>query len=88
MANFGNFRGRLGDADAALVAGRRFLELALAAAAGVDLALHDPDRARECLCRRVRIGCLQDRNALRDRDTELVQQRFGLIFMDIHLVAP
>ena len=36
---------RLGDAHAALVAGGSFLELALAAAAGVDLALHHPDRA-------------------------------------------
>ena len=36
---------RLGDADAALVAGGGLLELALAAAAGVDLGLDHPDRA-------------------------------------------
>ena len=36
---------RLGEAHAALVAGRGLLELALAAAAGVDLRLHDPERA-------------------------------------------
>jgi hypothetical protein len=39
----------LRDADAALVAGACLLELALAAAAGMDLALHHPDRARELL---------------------------------------
>src|ERR1700722_12465145 len=62
---FVDFGDRFGDADAALVAGRGFLEFALAAAAGVDLALHHPDR-----------------------NAEFVQQRLGLVFMDIHWTAP
>ncbi|MFK4520552.1 hypothetical protein ABIF20_007917 [Bradyrhizobium japonicum] len=88
LGEFGDLSGRLGDADAALVAGRGFLELALAAATGVDLALHHPDRTREGLGGGFRVSGLQDGDALRDRDAELVQQRFGLIFMDIHMVAP
>ena len=45
LGEFVDLGDRLGDADAALVAGGGFLELALAAAAGMDLALHHPDRA-------------------------------------------
>jgi hypothetical protein len=40
-----DFGDRLDDADAALGVGAQALELALAAAAGVDLALHDEDRS-------------------------------------------
>ena len=76
---------RLGDAHAALVAGGGLLELALAAAAGVDLALHHPDRAGKGFRGGVRIGRPQHRHALRDRHAEFVQQRLGLVFMDIHL---
>jgi hypothetical protein len=54
---------RLGDADAALVSGRSFLELALAATAGMDLALHDPDRTGKRLGSRIRIRGLQHRHA-------------------------
>ncbi len=49
LGEFVDLGDRLGDADAALVAGGGFLELALAAAAGMDLALHHPDRAGEFL---------------------------------------
>src|SRR6185437_13598647 len=57
-------------------------------AAGVDLAFHHPDRARQRLGGDVRIGCPQHRHALRDRHAKLMQQRLGLVFMDIHLDAP
>ena len=49
LGEFIDLGDRFGDAHAALVAGGGFLELALAAAAGVDLALHHPDRAGQCL---------------------------------------
>ena len=79
---------RLGDAHAALVAGGGFLELALAAAAGVNLALHHPDRAAQRFRGGVGIGSPQHRNALRDRHAEFMQQRLGLVFMDVHLDVP
>jgi len=61
---------------------------ALAAAAGMDLGLHHPDRAAQ------RFGGLhglfhrEGRHALRDRHAESAQHLFGLIFMDIHGVSP
>src|SRR6266849_3268893 len=61
---------RFGDAHAALVAGGGFLELALAAAAGVDLALHHPDGAAKRFRGHVGIGGPQHRNAARDWQTE------------------
>ena len=79
---------RLGDAHAALVAGGGFLELALAAAAGMDLALHHPDRAGKRLGGGVRIRGLQHRHAARNRHAELMQQRLGLVFVDIHRTLP
>ena len=88
LGEFIDLGDRFGDADAALVAGRGFLELALAAAAGVDLALHHPDRAAQRFRGRVRIGGPQHRHAFRDRNAEFVQQRLGLVFMDIHWTAP
>ena len=88
LGEFVDLGDRLGDADAALVAGGGFLELALAAAAGMDLALHHPDRAGQRFRGGVGIGGPQHRHALRDRHAEFVQQRLGLVFMDIHLDAP
>ena len=88
LGEFIDLGDRFGDADAALVAGRGLLELALAAAAGMDLALHHPDRAGKRLRGRVGIGSPQHRHALRDRHPEFVQQRLGLVFMDVHLDAP
>ncbi len=88
LGEFIDLGDRFGDADAALVAGRGFLELALAAAAGMDLALHHPDRAAQRFRGHVGIGGPQHRHALRDRHAEFVQQRLGLVFMNIHLTAP
>jgi hypothetical protein len=76
---------RFGETDATFVAGGGFLELALAAAARVNLAFDHPDRTIERFSRRLRFRCLQHRNPSRDRHTELTQQRFGLIFVDVHL---
>src|SRR5439155_15452871 len=75
-------------ADAALVAGGSFLELALAAAAGMDLALHHPDRAGKRLGGGIRIRGLENRHTARNRHAEFMQQSLGLVFMDIHLDAP
>src|SRR4051794_4094757 len=47
---------RAREANPALVAGLRLLELPLAASAGVDLRLHDPDRAGQFPHRRVHVG--------------------------------
>jgi hypothetical protein len=60
------------------------LEPAGPAAARVDLAFYDPDRATEIL------GCVLgflDRigdGATRNRDPEFAEQRLGLIFVNIH----
>ena len=88
LGEFVDLGDRFGDADAALVAGGSFLELALAAAAGMDLALHHPDRAGKLLGGGIRIRGPQHRHAARNRHAEFMQQRLGLVFMDIHLDAP
>jgi len=76
-----------GDAHAALFAGRCFLELALAAAAGVDLAFHHPDRAAQYLRGRVGVRSPKHRYAFRDRHAEFMQQRLGLVFVNVHELA-
>ena len=88
LGEFIDLGDRLGDADAALVAGGSFLELALAAAAGMDLALHHPDRTAQRFRGNVGILRPQHRHAPGDRHAEFVQQRLGLIFVDIHVTAP
>jgi hypothetical protein len=84
LGELADFGGRLGDTDAALVAGGGFLELALAAAAGMDLALHHIDRTGQLFRRGLGVLGLQHRHALGDRHAELGKQRLGLIFVDIH----
>jgi hypothetical protein len=54
----------------------------------MDLALHHPDRAGELLGGSIRIRGLENRHAARNRHAEFMQQRLGLVFMDIHLDAP
>ncbi len=75
---------RAGEAHAALVAGGGLLELALAAAAGVDLRLHHIDGAGQAARRLARFGRRQRRGAFGDRSAELAQNGFGLIFVDVH----
>jgi hypothetical protein len=88
LGEFIDLGNRFGDAHAALVAGGRLLELALAAAAGVDLALHHPDRTAKRFRGGIRIGGAQHRRAARDRHPEFMQQRLGLVFMNVHFDAP
>ena len=61
------------------------LEAALAAAAGMDLGLHHPDRAAEqslatCSASSARIGD----PALQHGDAVLGQHLLGLVFVDVH----
>ena len=74
----------LGESHAALVAGVGLLELALAAAAGVDLRLHHPDRAGQRLRGGHRFLRREGRRALRHRHAILAQQLLGLILVDVH----
>src|ERR1700682_4880229 len=56
--------------------------------AGVNLALHHPDRAGKRFRCHVGIGGPQHRHAFRNRHAEFVQQRLGLVFMNIHMDVP
>src|SRR5438105_8463871 len=58
---FADLGDRFGNPHAALVAGRGFLEFALAATAGVDLAFHNPYRAAQGFGGRVGIRSPQHR---------------------------
>ena len=78
---------RLGDANAALVAGGGLLELALAATAGMDLALHHPNRTRNVLAATSELDAAEPARPPRSHP-ELMQQCLGLVFVDIHADAP
>ena len=75
---------RSGQPNAALGIGAEFLELALAAAAGVDLRLDDPERSGELPGRGHRFLDGKGGVAGGDRDALLGEQFLGLIFMDVH----
>ncbi len=79
-----DFVDRLGEADAALGIGVQFLELALAAAAGVDLGLHDIHRARQPLGGSD--GFLDRQRGVTggNRDPVLCEQFLGLVFVNVH----
>ena len=62
---------RMGEADAALGAVAELLELALAAAAGVDLRLHDPKRPGQLLRRLDRFLDAHRRIARGDRNADI-----------------
>ena len=76
----------LGEAHAALLAGGGFLELALAAAARMDLGLHDPERTAEFLGRGFRLVGGEDGHAAGDGQAEFLQDRLALVFMDVHVL--
>ena len=79
---------RMGEPDAALGAVAKFLELALAAAAGVDLRLHDPQRPGKLLRGLDRFLDAHRGIARGHRHAELREQLFGLIFVDVHGRGP
>ena len=56
----------------------------LAAAAGVDLRLHHPDRAAELLRGLHRLFDAERGDALRHRHAEIPQHRLGLVLVDVH----
>jgi hypothetical protein len=83
-----DFLDRLREAHAALGVGAEFLELALAAATGVDLALDDVERAGKRLRGSFGFVDLEDGNALGDRSAKALQKSLGLIFVNIHGINP
>ncbi len=83
-----DFLDRLREANAALGVGAEFLELALAAAAGMDLALDHVERTRKLLCSSFRFLDLENGHALRDRCAVALQKSLGLIFMNVHGIVP
>ncbi len=74
---------RLGDAHAARAVGI-VLELALAAPAGMDLGLHDGDRAAQLAGHVHRLVLGVGNAALEQRDGEFGQQSLGLVLVDVH----
>ena len=74
--------------DAALVAGTGFLEMPLAATAGMDLRLHDPERSVQLARCRLGLLGLQDGASVADRRSVVAQESLRLVFMDIHAAIP
>ena len=79
---------REGQADAALGISGQFLELALAAAAGVDLGFNDIQGAGQLPRSRLGLVGRGDGDAFGDRCAKALQDLFGLIFVDVHGEAP
>ena len=80
----GGFLNGFADAHATLLAGGAFLEGSLAAAAGVDLRLDDPDRAIERAGGGFRLFGPRDGAAIGDRRSVGLQNLFCLILVNIH----
>jgi len=76
--------GAAGKADAALGVGAQLLELALAAAAGMDLRFHDVERAGQLSRGGDSLVDAHRGIAGGDGHAELRQQLLGLIFVDVH----
>ena len=79
---------RPGEAHAALGVRPELLELALAAAAGVDLRLDHPQRPGKLLGRRDRFLDAHRRIARGHRHAIFREQFLGLIFVDVHGRGP
>ena len=79
-----NFVEALRQAHAAFGALAQFLELALAAAAGVDLRFHDIERSGELAGGRHRLVDGQRGMAGGNGDAEFRKQFLGLIFVNVH----
>ena len=60
---------------------------ALAAATGVDLRLHDPDRSAQLPRGLHRFVDGKRRDAARHRNAELAEQFLALVLVDLHLVS-
>ena len=75
---------RLGEAHTALGIGTQFLELALAATAGMNLRLDDVKRPRQLFGAGNRFFDGQRGMAGRDADAIFREQFLGLIFVDVH----
>src|SRR5690606_13602418 len=73
------FLGREGQTHATLGVGAQFLELARAAAAGVDLRLHDIERARQLLGGGFGLVGRGDGDAVRNRGAVALEDLLGLI---------
>jgi hypothetical protein len=80
----GGLLDRLREAHAALLAGGGFLEAALAAAAGVDLRLDDPERSLELACGGLGLVGLEHDAAAGDGGAVLAQELLGLVLVDVH----
>ncbi len=79
------FLDREGQTHAALGVGAQFLELALAAAAGVDLRLHDVERARQLLGGGFGLVGRGDGDAVRNRGAVALEDLLGLILVNVHV---
>ena len=79
-----HFLDALGQPHAALGIGAELLELALAAAAGVDLRLDHIERSGQRLGGGHRFLDSQGGDALGNGDAELGEEFLGLVFMDVH----
>ncbi len=73
-----------GQTHAALLAGGGFGEMALAAAAGMDLRLDHPQRAVQLARGRFGLVGLGHDTTVADRRAVMAQQRLGLIFVNVH----
>src|SRR5690606_34586493 len=79
---------REAEAHAAFFAGFLLDELALAAAAGVDLRFHHPERTRQRVDRSFSLVQRSDRHAPGDRSAEGLQDFLRLMLMNVHEKSP